>query len=553
MQTVAPPPPTPLPAPVSGQAATAVSPNPTAALSGLPKGSILSAQVINQLPQGSVRIQSSQGTFDIRTALILAVGAKIDLQLLRTGNQAQFLIRAIDGNAVASGRLGRPSASPGSELAKPPAGPSVGTIADGGTRATAAGEMVGSPASNRTGLAEPGSTAVKLIAGTMVRARLLGQAIMLEPAAEITRPSIGNSQNILHRPVSGRLNSKTDAAAPKSIPGAERQHRPARQANAGAPQNSLAGHKPGTIVNAKVLAISKPGAPVHSISPGASRTGISGTVVESDMAGSLLVRTPGGALSLIGAEPLPAGTKLMLDIKFAASSGKPAAPQIISTAFAASRGWPSLEQAMNQLRLTAPDLAQSFNHGRLPQANSQLAANILVYLSAMRGNDMRDWLGEMMRNLEQTQPELAGRVREDFVQVARIFNDGPQSDWRTLIIPFMNGDNLEPVHMHMRGRSSGTDGEDMEDASRFLVDIKLSRLGRIQMDGLVKSKGKKFDLIIRTENPLPTQLRTGISHIFYQFSELGGIAGALAFKTVVHFIEVPISFPDGPPRPGLIV
>ena len=171
---------------------------------------------------------------------------------------------------------------------------------------------------------------------------------------------------------------------------------------------------------------------------------------------------------------------------------------------------------------------------------------------------LKRWSGKYgyegdLETLEQTLPDLAGRLREDFAQVARLFNDGPQSDWRTLIIPFMNGQGLDALQMHMRGQSAGADGEYVEDASRFLVDIELSRLGRIHMDGLVKSQGKKFDLIFRTEMPLPAYMRKDISRIFHDFAELGGITGGLTFQASARFIHVPIDYIDGQLRSGWVV
>ena len=537
----------PQPIPVSGSAAIAVSPNPPAALSLLPKGTILAAQVISQLPQGLAQIQTSQGNFDIRTALALAVGAKLDLQLLRTGQQAQFQIRTIDGNAVANGRGGQPAASKARGVATPVIGSAPGTTVAGG-------QAIAGGASERIAVPNTGPGPVKLRAGSNIRVQYLDLAGKPRPAAAAAaRSGLGRLSPHIDRSASGQSRSKGGAAPLEPGQSAAGNSRQTAERFHGTQNMPVAGQKPGMIVRARILTIARPGEPVQSVSPGASQAGISGTVVGSNLAGTPLVQTPGGTLSLNGAAPLPAGTKLLLDLKTTAVSGKPIVPQFILSNVTSSREWPSLEMALSQLRLSAPDLTQSFSQSRLPQANNRLAANILLYLSAVRGGDVRHWLGELARNLEQTQPNLAGRLREDFAQVARLFNDGPQSDWRTLIIPFMNGQGLDAVQMHMRGQSAGADGEDAEDASRFLVDIELSRLGRIQMDGLVKSQGKKFDLIFRTEKPLPAYMRKDISRIFHDFAELGGITGGLTFQASARFINVPIDYIDGQLRSGLVV
>ncbi|MAF48663.1 MAG: hypothetical protein CMM10_10385 [Rhodospirillaceae bacterium] len=314
--------------------------------------------------------------------------------------------------------------------------------------------------------------------------------------------------------------------------------------------------KVGAAVHAKILNITKPGEPARSNSPQTlqdSRAAIAGTVTGAGPAGTPQVQTPVGTLSMNGVARLPLGTNLVLDITPAPTSGKSILPQNASAAFAQVREWPSLEQAINQLRAAPTDMAQTFNRGQLPQANNRLAANILFYLGALRGGDIQGWMGNSINLLDQSQPDLAGRVREDFALLARTFNESPQNDWRTLIIPFINGYSLEPVQMHMRGQSANADGNGSEEASRFLVDINLSRLGRIQMDGLVKSKGRKFDLIFRTETPLPARMRIDISRIFHEFAEIAGIRGGVTFQANARFIEVPIASLDGRRELGLIV
>ena len=484
---------------------TAVSVNPPAQLALVPRGTILPAQVISQLPQGLAQIQTSLGKFDIRTAVTLAVGAKLDLQLLRAGPQAQFQIRTIDGNEVTNGRGGQQAAAKAQRKAPMASGAATGASVTGGA-------AIGSGAGAHSAAPKIGHGPLKLKAGSLVQAQYLEPAsTKAKPALAAigqARPEAQKTTAHLDRPQPAPSRSGGGISAPELGQNIHGNTRQTSRTGHGVRNMTAAAQKPGAIVAAKVLTITRPGEPAP---PAAAQNGVAGTVVGSNMAGSPLVQTAGGTLSLIGAATLPAGTKLLLDLQAATPSGK-SATQNFSSNLAASREWPSLDQALGQLRQTAPDMAQSFSQNRMPQANNRLAANILLYLSALRGGDVGNWLGEMTRNLEQSQPELAGRLREDFVQVARLFNENPQSDWRTLIIPFMNGEGLDALQMHLRGQSTGADDDDgSEDASRFLVDIDLSRLGRIQMDGLVKSSGKKFDLIFRTEEPLPAYMRKDIS------------------------------------------
>jgi len=187
----------------------------------------------------------------------------------------------------------------------------------------------------------------------------------------------------------------------------------------------------------------------------------------------------------------------------------------------------------------------------VPQANGALTANLLFFLSALRGGDVTQWLGGQNNTLlQQDQPDTANRLSEEFAQISRAFNDQPTNDWRTALIPFFNGALLEQLHMHLRGRSVTSDEEGGSDeTARFLIDVELSRLGRVQLDGLVKAEGKKFDLIIRTERPFPRLMRRDINRIFVDFTEATGVTGGVVFQADNKFTEVPMpSFNDGVDR-----
>ena len=62
--------------------------------------------------------------------------------------------------------------------------------------------------------------------------------------------------------------------------------------------------------------------------------------------------------------------------------------------------------------------------------------------------------------------------------------------------------------MHVRQPDAGRSGRGWEEweghgarANRFLIDLTLSRIGELQLDGLIRPR--RFDLILRTHMPLP--------------------------------------------------
>jgi hypothetical protein len=60
-----------------------------------------------------------------------------------------------------------------------------------------------------------------------------------------------------------------------------------------------------------------------------------------------------------------------------------------------------------------------------------------------------------------------------------------------------------------------------------VVDVSLSRIGDVQLDGLVHKK--KIDLIVRTENNFPEKLRNDLRNQFHTSMEEVRYTGTLMF------------------------
>ena len=91
----------------------------------------------------------------------------------------------------------------------------------------------------------------------------------------------------------------------------------------------------------------------------------------------------------------------------------------------------------------------------------------------------------------------------------------------------------------MRRADDNSDEQDKaRKGTRFILDLDLSRLGRIQLDGLVYQKDKHMDLIVRTEIPLPPRMHEDIRNIFQEAAEVTGIKGGISFQAAPpNFVE----------------
>jgi hypothetical protein len=106
------------------------------------------------------------------------------------------------------------------------------------------------------------------------------------------------------------------------------------------------------------------------------------------------------------------------------------------------------------------------------------------------------------------------------------------------LIPFYSEQELRQLRLYSRPHGADDEGEDPS-GTRFVIDVDLSRLGRLQIDGLVRDGGKHMDLIVRTEAPLPGQMPGDIRQIFLNAQDLTGFKGGITFQAAPPvFVEV---------------
>lgn len=528
MSTILPPPPTPLPLPPAPSPPAVTVPSPPVALAELAVGTAVKAEVVALLTRGLAEVETDLGNFQIRSNIALRIGAELDLQLLKSGAQVQLAIRAIDGHAM-PGQTG------------------IGT---GGS---------GSPGGIAPGSAQANATQLSQLAGQGDHPATLppytaGNALATPPSGPLV---VGRavSATLLPRPPGTDTPHAPSPLSPAAQSAAGSSAAAADAPNTAIVQNLHRQDTIGTRLELRLLSIATGGG-TQTLSGALAPTGgqpntLSGAVTAFTPSGKPIVETPAGLLSLDTDADVRIGHKLTFAVIPPAPRPDPrAAAAGFLDSFIQKKSWPTLEQAATFLAQRAHEAAggTSTTPGAtsmplpIPQANSHLAQNLMSVTSALGDGNIRSWLGELANTLEQDQPNLFQRLNDEFAQLARLAAEPRTDDWRTTLLPFFAGASMEPVQMHLRGEKQPKGEKKKEGGSRFIIDLQLSNLGRFQLDGFMKDRGetKNFDLIVRTDAPLPQRMRADINRIFTDFAEVAGLRGGISFQAHAQFVEVPL-------------
>jgi len=258
-------------------------------------------------------------------------------------------------------------------------------------------------------------------------------------------------------------------------------------------------------------------------------------VTATTNAGHPVLQTPVGTLTLEVQAQIPVGSRVVFELVPGALPRETA-----NLPASLARAWPDVEEAVRVLQESTPPGATP--PAAIPQPGPKLASGLLFFLAALSGGDMSRWLGgQAVQTLKTAGRDgLIARLGQEFGQLSRPVESGG-ADWRLFLIPLVDGSQVQQIRFFERHGSRGHgagDDQSEGDSTRFILEVELSRVGDMQIDGLVR--GKRFDLMLRTRRLLPDVMRHDITAIFSDANEAAGFVGSIGFQASRDWRFMPI-------------
>jgi hypothetical protein len=463
-----------------------------AALAQLGIGAVINGVVAERGLRGQIVIRTDKGSLNLQSALPMRVGAAVTMQIQSLGAQSQLTILSVDGQAPAGQQAGPATKQPPPPAAPGPAASPVKALpaAEPALKAASSGLPSALPPTLRTGA---------LLTG-LVLPQTPGPNSLPVPSAPPAPPSGLRREG---EPIAVRILGVTP---PSSRPAA-------------APTPTAIPPRAALELTAADDAVT-----------------FTATIVDSgpnEASGSTLLRSPFGLIRLPVPAHEPPGSQVALEL-LPSRDGAPAralnghelgtSRQIL----ALGQQWPALRNLVTALETEAPELAQQTLTTALPRVGPTLAAGMLLFVAAMRNGNLRHWLGEQaVETLERRgHGGLVKQLADDMAALPRLTESQPNG-WQTLLLPVYDGEALRQIRMSLR-RSRKDEAGERKDGARFIIEAELSKLGPLQLDGLVRMP--QFDLAVRTRENMPPDLRANIVEIFNDALQATGMRGSVAFQ-----------------------
>lgn len=478
--------------------------------------------------QYQVQIQTSVGTLNAQSPLPIPQNATLALVLQSQGEQPQLLLTSLNGKALTL------------------FAPRIGTLLNplGATTSTTPGQTAVTPGAQPVTLLTQGATV---------------NATLLRPLSTLNVELNSGQPNTPTRALSGQPAATGSPTVTAPTSGIQTTlnlnqtplHAVQIGASATARGTQTASLPAGTQAMVKIVSLQPPasGRNPPMPTPGGTITvgqTLSGTVTGSTPLGHPIVVTRAGFISLATRTDLPANTRVTLEVVgnlVLPPASKAAVGQVLATMHG-TKTWPDLTEALQTLTDANPAIAQQLINSVIPRADAQLTTNVMFFLAALRGGDLRGWLGEgPMSILQRAKPDLVARLTSGFNQIARVSEEPIAGEWRATAVPFLNGSEIEQIFLYTQ-RHDREDKPNHEKAdARFVVDVTLTNLGRLQLDGFLHDQRKNFDLIFRSDTPLPGTMNEDIRNIFISAGEITGMNGGISFQAAPpNFVD--LSPPD---------
>jgi hypothetical protein len=274
---------------------------------------------------------------------------------------------------------------------------------------------------------------------------------------------------------------------------------------------------------------------------------IPATVIGHEQDGGTVLQSPVGQMKVFTAQPLPNGAQLLFTID---AKPIPAAPSAISWLPAAFSeivpllsDWQSLEDALASVARTQPQLVHDVMTRAIAQPDSKITASMLFFLSAVKGGDIRQLLGRnFMDILEKDSPALAKKLVSEFGQLHQAMREPVLQNWSMFVLPMHYEREFNQLRLYVRHDDANDDKKSIATGQRFVLDMTLSHLGDMQLDGFIRKldTNKHFDLVLRTATPWPPELQQQVRGIYEAALGATGMRGAMQIQVGAQFFARPL-------------
>ncbi len=272
-----------------------------------------------------------------------------------------------------------------------------------------------------------------------------------------------------------------------------------------------------------------------SLPPPPSPTAFSAVVLESGHGRELTLQSDFGTFKIFVTTRLPKGSVIHFEFQHAAQvrGGTGETAPSHTTTLQSFDAIKTLESHYH----SAPPIPQGNTTvlpALVPRPGPLLSTELLFLMTALQGSgSLRQWLGQDTLNRLESQQgsDFMQRLAGEFASLRTIPADSRDGQWHQFMVPLHAEGRIHPIEFYYKRQRQRLE-QDIQDTDHFMVDLELTRMGRMQLDGLVQRQATafQFDLIIRTAKEWDISIQDDIRNIYLRAQDISGFQGSMHFR-----------------------
>lgn len=197
--------------------------------------------------------------------------------------------------------------------------------------------------------------------------------------------------------------------------------------------------------------------------------------------------------------------------------------------------WPTMEEIAQTLSTISANNAIAAGASSIlpsPSNPAQMAPAVLFILAALKSGDLAQTLNDKAQDSlrRSGKGNLLNRLSGEGNIINRTHVDSAGQDWRALTIPMQWQQEIHRAALFYK-HSENEDGEGSAGGgkqTRFIFDLALSQMGKVQLDGL--HRNERLDLIVRTQETFSRAMQLQMKSAYADAMEMSDLNGDLSFQ-----------------------
>jgi hypothetical protein len=194
--------------------------------------------------------------------------------------------------------------------------------------------------------------------------------------------------------------------------------------------------------------------------------------------------------------------------------------------------WPVMDELFQAFYQTTPQAAQIL--GRIipsPSNPASLGPAMIVFMAAVKSGELQAWLGDKKTDMLQKlgKQSILSRLSGETATLSGAADAGAAGEWKSFPIPLMWQNEISKVVFHVRREAEEEKPENAQGGTRFILDLSLTRMGDVQLDGMVR--GPRVDLIVRTSLPISASMQEAMRMAYAKALDATNVFGDLGFQS----------------------